>query len=296
MIITKELSGLFDLVRNLWGVYRQRRDPFRCQAERILAAFKAHGIAPTQIGRLSPAPPLDKLSVLAYPEHLKEHLSPAFVLWVQETLQLEQSWLDGTSSRPYQRIYSYKCPGELHGWLSQRHDPKAYELRFTLHIFKQDERPLGSDSQGPFVAVLEERFAELNDQDVSRYYYLTEGAHFEHYPCIIHLLQILALAHHHRMNVKGWVMPLKRLRKLDEGHDLLPNLWHIDIRRTWHPDDALWPHMSGRNPWLEEARRHLDEALGNAGQQELVAELSADRQRWGKERLGQQGASEKSLP
>ncbi|MBV2133351.1 hypothetical protein KRX52_11155 [Pseudomonas sp. MAP12] len=289
MVVTRELSGLLDLARKIWDMYRLQHDPFRRQADRVLSAFKSHEIAPTQIGRLLPAPPLLSLCDLAYPDALKKHLTPELIYWVRETLQLEQEWLDGTSLRPHQRIDRYKRPEELHKWLSQRHDPDSHELRFTLHIFKLDDRPLGEDSQGPFVIVLEERFAELNDQSVSRYYYLTEGANFDHYPCLLHLLQILALAHCHGLIVRGWVMSRKCLHKLDEGEDLLPNLWRINIGQSWHPDDVLWPHMSGCDPRLEKMRKDLDESLVAAGMQLLVDELEADRQRWGAVALEQVG-------
>jgi hypothetical protein len=55
MSIVGETTGALGLLGKSWGWLRDRLDPARLQAQRLIEAFEAYGIARQQIPRLMPA-------------------------------------------------------------------------------------------------------------------------------------------------------------------------------------------------------------------------------------------------
>ena len=64
MSVVGEAKGVFDLLTSGWSWLRDRLDPVRVQAQRLIDAFEAHGIARQQIARVLP-PELPSGSIAA---------------------------------------------------------------------------------------------------------------------------------------------------------------------------------------------------------------------------------------
>lgn len=183
-----------DLLQRLFAWLSERRNPVRQQAARVLATFEAHGVARTEINALLP----EVLQLSAYQwssaDQLKLALRQAHLDWLNQHFALEEGWLTGKSDSAHQHPFSYKAPGKLHTWFQEHRTPEA-DLEFKLHLVTPDTREIGPDSEGYYALVLEQM-----DEDLSvcrRFYHLTEGGDLKHWPSLIHLLQVLAIAHHH---------------------------------------------------------------------------------------------------
>ena len=273
----RDVDQIFKWIKGLFGVYKESRDPFRAQASRILQAFVAHGISPTQIARIVPEGMLKEPSSLADPSQLKKHLTSPFVTWVADALKLEMSWLDGDEQTAHFLLESYKKPSRLLDKLSEIADREESSL--AIHVFKSNPLPLSHTPEGPFSVVLEERFLELDGKEVSRFYFLTEGATFDHSPCVTHLLQICAIAHHLSVRVWGRVLGRKDLTALWRMDGLIPEHFNCTIAKYWHPDDALWTGLTGDPGWKRRHQAYLSESLVGDGMGWLAEELEIDRVR-----------------
>ena len=269
-----------DLLQRLFAWVSERRNPVRQQAARVLATFEAHGVARTEINALLPK----ALQLPAYQwssaDQLKLVLRQAHIDWLNQQFALEEGWLTGQSDSAHQHPFSYKSPELLHQWLQQHCTPEA-DLEFKLHLVTPDTREIGPDSQGYYALVLEQM-----DEDHSayrRFYHLTEGGHFEHRPSLIHLLQVLAIAHHHGAIMRRSQLDAASLYQLSHHKGLIPN-W-LDRCRP-HPlaaDHELWPHFSGHSPWLDELREDAEQGLCRAGLSDVAERLQTDTQRFSRQ-------------
>lgn len=266
-----------DLLQQLFTWLRERRNPVRLQAARVLETFEAHGVTRTEINALLP----ESLQLSAYQwsnaDQLKLVLRQPHIDWLNQQFALEEGWLTGRSDSAHQQVFSYKSPGELHNWFLQHRQPEA-DLAFRLYLITPDTREIGPDSEGYYALVLEQMDEELSTG--GRFYHLTEGGHFEHWPSLVHMLQVLAIAHYH--GVIPWRSQLDSasLYQLSHHKGLIPH-W-LDQCRP-HPleaDHELWPHFSGHSPWLHELRADAEQGLRRAGLTEVVEQVHVDTQRF----------------
>nr|WP_286775729.1 hypothetical protein [[Pseudomonas] sp. BICA1-14] len=239
-----------------------------------------HGVACTNINALLPA----SLQLTAYqwsnPDQLKLVLQQAHLDWIDQYFALEPGWLSGQSNAAHQQIFSYKAPAELHQWFMQ-HSHVAQGVEFRLYLITPDTRAISPDSEGYYALVLEQLGDDLSA--CSRFFHLTEGGHFEHYPSLIHLLQVLAITHYHGAIFQRSQLEASALYQLSHHQGLIPS-W-LDRCRP-HPlaaDHELWPHFSGHSPWLDALRAEAEEGLLRAGLTEVVERLHTDTQRFSRQ-------------
>lgn len=226
--------GIESLISLLKG-QRRRREPLFQQAARFLEAFEAHDVSRVQLPRLLRESirltPQQATSVETLANHLRvEHLD-----WAAETLALRRDWFDLQCEQPHQVVRVYKCPGVLYRWLSERTQIRG-DRHGSIHVLAEEAFEDPARAAGRFVVIYEEGFAELDDKQLSRYWYLSEGAHFEHPACVIDLLGILTVAEHFILIPKGHVVSSAVLGAAEAGTlGLIPRA--LMGRGGWHPQD-----------------------------------------------------------
>lgn len=272
-------NSLLRPVVRLVGWLQNRANPARLQAARILQAFEAHGIEPTQINRLLPADLQLTQFELSTADEFKKVIKPSHINWMAVFFALEPGWLDGISEQTHTLIDSYKNPGNLHAWFLEHASQDDHGGCYKLHLLTSDSGAITANSSGYFAVVLEE-FLDVDNDYLSRYFHLTLGAHFDHLPCVLHLMQILAIARFHRGIMRRAVMPAAYLHTLSHCQGLIPEL----LRKTKpHPREAdheFWGHFSGDSPWLAQLRQHTEASLLVDGLHDVVASINQDRQRF----------------
>jgi hypothetical protein len=279
MELLQTANSLLGPFGRLVGWIQNRANSARRQAARILEAFEAHGFERTQINRLLPANLQLTQFELSTADELKKAIKQSHVDWAADFLALNPDWLDGASEQAHALIHSYKSPGELQAWFRE-HAPRPDDVAiYKLHLLTSDTSAITPASSGYYAVVLEE-LSELGDAYLSRYYHLTQGAHFYHYPSVLHLMQVLALAHFHGAIMRRAVLPQANLRRLSLCQGLIPEL-------TWkakpHPleaDHEFWGHFSGDSPWLVQLREDAETSLLQAGLHDVVASINHDRKRF----------------
>lgn len=269
-----------DLLQRLFTWISERRNPVRLQAARVLETFEAHGVARTEINALLP----ESLQLPAYQwsnaDQLKLALRQAHLDWLNQQFDLDEGWLTGQSSSAHQQVFSYKSPGELHQWFLQHRRSEA-GLAFRLYVITPDTREIRQDSRGYYALILEQVGDDLPAG--RRFYHLTEGGHFEHWPSLAHLQQVLAIAHYHGVILRRSQLASAPLYQLSHHKGLIP---HCLDRCRPHPleaDHELWPHFSGHSPWLDELRADAEQGLRRAGLIEVIEQLHADTQRFSRQ-------------
>lgn len=268
MDVVQTLNSLLGPVSKLLTWLKNRTNPVRQQSDRILRVFETHGIQRTQINRLLPKDLQLLPFELSDADELKKALTQAHINWVADFFALEREWLDGTSDAANELIFSYKSPRELDQWLSGHALPAQKGLNFRLHLITADVQPISAASQGYFAVILEELF-DTEDDYQSRYYHLTNGDHFEHPPCLLHLMQILAIANHHNLMLCRGVLSVASLYQLSHRTGLIPE-WLMKTKP--HPleaDHEFWELYANNAQWLEQLRR--------SGLPEVVASIERDR-------------------
>ncbi|MFJ3259399.1 hypothetical protein ACIPK7_04020 [Pseudomonas sp. NPDC086581] len=271
------LGGLFGAVKLLReGVayVLERRDSFHQQAARVIAAFKAHGLAPNVAADLMEEGLIEDPSVFERPKDLKPHLR-RITPWAAELLQLDPAWFKGRTSRAHKDI------DDLQEFLLSKTFKESTTERFDIYVFKTDDSPI-HQSKGDFCVILEECFTHLDDEEfdgVYRYYYLTHGAHFEHYKCFLQLMSIAAVAHLHSIPIWGRVMSSERLSKLDQGAGLIPDLWRDKVGKSWYVEDAIWTSLGAPAEWVLKRRPDLDDYLRRIGRNDVLEKLVESRPR-----------------
>lgn len=125
-----------------------------------------------------------------------------------------------------------------------------------------------------------EEFFDVDDGYLSRYYHLTQGSHFDHPPSVLHVMQVLALAHFHGAIMRRAVMSAANLHRLIHCQGLIPELLWKAKRHPLEADHEFWGHFSGDSPWLVQLRQDTEASLLNEGLHDVVAGINHDRQRF----------------
>ena len=270
------VMDVIHLVERLLGWKKRHSNPARQQADRVLQAFEAHGVPRMQINQVLPQ--TLRLTAMAWsdPDELKTVLHQEHIDWLAERFKLKHDWLAGLSNSANELIFSYKQPGELNRWFERnRQQGSCFEFKLHLITFSADQ--IGAHSTGPFALVLE----QLPDDDsASRFYHLSDGSHFDHYPCLVNLQQVLAIAHYYHSIMWRSTLGISELDELSLNHGLIAKWLECCRSNPLAADHELWPHFSGNSPWLMELRQEAEQGLLAAGLDRIVEQLHIDEARF----------------
>jgi hypothetical protein len=249
------------------------KEPSRASA----LVFRSHGIHPTQINRHLPEALRLPAIQWSTPDHLKAVLGQPHIDCINAYFALDPLWLEGEAASPHQLIPSYKDPRALYDWLKARNPHDAPGI-FKVHFISSDGAEISSGTHGDFAMVLE-HFAE-HASAPSLFFYLTEGAHFSHQPCILHLMQTLAILHVNGASMQRSTLPPKALAQLSENIGSIPAVLTKSRPHRLAADHELWDHYSGSSPWLASLRSEMESTLIAAGLPDVVAKVRADALKW----------------
>jgi len=172
---------------------------------------------------------------LTSPETLADNLQIEHLDWASDILAVRRDWLDLESDQPHQVMHIYKQPDMLYRWLKERAAVRSDRFG-SVHVLTEAAFEDPGGAHGRFVVIYGEGFADIDDKSLSRYWFLSEGSHFEHEPCVIDLLGILTIAEHFGLFPIGHVVSATTLMAAEKGSlGLLPPI----LRRSkgWHPHD-----------------------------------------------------------
>jgi len=240
-------KSVVDAIRELAAAFKKRRNPARSQAQRLLDAFAAHGVAGVQIPRLLPEALALPNAVFADPDELRTKLTPRLLDWAADTFALRRGWLDGVDSERHHRVQGYKHPSIYRDWLQQRRElfPDADRI---VHVFVPIKEPLGPHSTGSLCIAYGERFDTLDTRELSRYWLLSDHWRLDHSPCIANLMALCAIAADLDIMVIGHVVGQEALTRLDDGQLFVPQVLSIDTHR-WFPFDLIDPPPGQGSEW-----------------------------------------------
>lgn len=253
-------------------------NPARQLSSRVLEVLDAHGVSRSRINALLPQQLRLPAMAWSNADQLKLVIHQGHIDWLIERFDLQREWLEGDSHSANTHIFCYKQPELLSEWLISHSRTKCFtDLR--LHVVVSDSfdahRP-----RGPFAIILEV-LAEDKIDNASRFYHVGEGAYFEHYPCLIHLVQVQAITHCHGAIMWRSTLHRSALDQLSRNIGLIPALLHKRRSHNSHAaDHELWSHFSGSAPWLTTLRQEAMSGLRAAGLGEIVDRVELDQARY----------------
>lgn len=247
MSIVGEATGVIGLLEKAWNLLRDRLDPARAQAKRLIETFEAYGIARQQIPRLLPAELKLPNSAFSTPDKLKDKVTSELLDWAADHLAINRGWLDGVSPQPHLRVNGYKQPSRYHAWLLERQQI-APDARRLLLVWKPAGVAVGPEAQGPLCLVYEEISDGLDDTELSRYWLLSDGWHWDHAPCVSNMVAAVAVAQSLGVMVIGYDIPVALLVQLEAGKKLAPVV-ATQSQGLWHPADLVTPLPRTDTPW-----------------------------------------------
>ncbi len=249
MSIVGEATGVLRLAGKAWGWLRDRLDPARVQAQRLIQAFEAYGIARQQIPRLLPAGLTMPNAAFSSPDKLKAHLTPALLDWAAEHLAIHRSWLDGVGAQPHLIEDHYKAVAGYRDWLAQRIEQVPLVHRF-LHVWKAQGPAIGPKALGVVCLVYEETSEGLDSAGFSRFWRLSDEWPLDHAPCVENMIAVVAIARSLDLVVVGHELALDDLLRLTAGKALIPDIHHRRLGR-WHPEDLIEPLPGQDSAWRQ---------------------------------------------
>lgn len=246
MSFVGEITGVFGLLEKAWNLRRDRLDPARAQAKRLIETFDAYGIARQQIPRT--LPPALKLpnSAFSTPDKLKDKITPELLDWAAGYLAISRSWLDGIEEMSHLVEDHYKSPEGYRKWLANR-----LEVAPTVSRFLAVLKPLGQEipsGHGPLCLTYEETTDGLDGSEFTRYWLLSDQWSLHHAPCLENLLAVIAVARSLGVRVLGSDVPLRELQQLEAGKKLIPEVMK-SRRGQWHPEDLIDPLPGKDSEW-----------------------------------------------
>ncbi|MDP3923737.1 MAG: hypothetical protein Q8Q84_10295 [Hydrogenophaga sp.] len=263
MSFVGEATGVFGLLGKAGNLLRDRLDPARAQAKRLIETFEAYGIARQQIPRL--LPPELKLPNAAFstPDKLKDKLTSELLDWAADHLAINRAWLDGVSPQPHLRVDKYKQPTLYRDWLLERQQI-ASDARCLLLVWKPEGVAVGPNAHGPMCLVYEEISDGLDGTELSRYWLLSEGWHWDHSPCVSNMVAAVAVAQSLGVMVIGHDLPSALLEQLEAGKKLAPVVAK-QRQHLWHPGDLITPLPRTDTPWRRAMWKDAQDWLGEDG-------------------------------
>ena len=237
MSILGDGKGIVDLLTRGWTWVQERRDPVRAQAQRMIDAFEAHGIARQQIARVLPPELAIPPAALSTPDKLRDKVTPALLDWAADYLALDRRWLDGVEARPHLRVDGYKNDGIYADWLRQRL-AVAPGVDRMLFVWTAEDPVSGNTSGGHVCLVYSEDSAWLDGGSLSRYWLLSDQWPIDHGSCVVSMLKVVGIARSLGILVVGRLVPAPVLRKLETGRIFAPGAQSRG-GKIWHPEDML---------------------------------------------------------
>lgn len=247
MSIIGEATGVIGLLEKAWNLLRDRLDPARAQAKRLIETFEAYGIARQQIPRLLPAELKLPNAAFSTPDKLKDKVTPELLDWAAEHLAISRSWLDHVSKTPHLIVDHYKAPSGYRDWLSKR-----LTLAPNVHRFLSVWKPPGEDlptAHGPLCLIYQETSDGLDRLEFTRYWLLSDRWSGDHPPCLHNLVAVIAIARSLGIWVLGRNVPITQLEQLERGKMLIPEVVNRHVREQWHPVDLIDPPPGRDTEW-----------------------------------------------
>jgi hypothetical protein len=246
MSFVGEATGVIGLLGKAWNLLRDRLDPARAQAQRLIESFEAYGIARQQIPRL--LPPELKLPNAAFstPDKLKDKVTSELLDWASDYLAISRSWIDKGGDTPHLLEDHYKSPAGYRDWLATRLDLAPNVSRY-LAVWK----PLGQDipnGHGPLCLIYEETTEGLDGAEFTRYWQLSDHWTLQHAPCLENLLAVIAVARSLGIWVSGSDVPMAQLQQLEAGKKPIPDIAKHQ-RGKWYPEDLIEPLPGKEAEW-----------------------------------------------
>lgn len=235
MSILSDGKGIVDLLTRGWEWLQERRDPVRTQAQRMINAFEAHGVARQQIPRILPPDLAVPSMAFANPDKLKDKITPALLDWVADYLALDRRWLDGVEARPHRRVDGYKDEGIYAEWLRQR-QAVAPDRDRILFVWTAEDPVADSTTGSPVCLVYAEDSAWLDGISLSRYWLLSDQWPVDHGSCIASILEVIGIARSLDILVVGRLVPAPILRKMEAGSVLAPQA-RERMGKLWYPEN-----------------------------------------------------------
>lgn len=261
MSIVGEATGALGLLGKIWDWLRDRLDPARAQAKRLIQAFETYGIARQQIPRLLPVELKLPNAAFSSPDKLKDQLTPALLNWAAEHLAINRSWLDGVAAQPHLIEDHYKAPAGYRTWLARRIDLVPV-LHRNLQVWKPHGQAIWPDADGPVCLVYEEMSEGLDGSEFSRYWLLSDHWSLHQAPCIENMAAAVAVARSLGILVLGKDIPMNGLRQLESGKALIPDV-QKRRRGRWHPEDLIAPPPGHDSDWRQAIWRGAQVYLGH---------------------------------
>lgn len=250
MSIVGEVTDTLGLLGKAVSWLRDRKDPARLQAQRLIQAFEAYGIARQQIPRVMPLSLRLPNAIFSRPTALKLHITPELLDWSAEYLCLDRAWLDGVSDTEQAHILEvhYKSAHRYCEWFSSRCQVSGCEQRY-LTVWKTVGQPIGSNgAAGPLCLVYEELFEGLDGHELSRYWLLSDHWIWHHPPCVSNMIAVVEIARSQGIFILGRDARPGALEKLEAGQLLIPQLFN-DSRGAWYPEDLVRPLPGKDSEW-----------------------------------------------
>ena len=247
MSFVGEATGVFSLSGKAWNLLRDRLDPARAQAKRLIETFEAYGIARQQIPRLLPAELKLPNAAFSTPDKLNDKLTPELLDWAAEHLAISRSWLDHVSRTTHLIVDHYKAPSGYRDWLSKR-----LEIAPNVHRFLFVWKPLDEDlptAHGPLCLIYQETTNGLDGAEFNRYWLLSDQWSFGHPPCVHNLVAVIAVTYSLGIWVLGRSVPINQLEQLETGKMLIPEVVNRYVRGQWHPRDLIDPPPGQDTEW-----------------------------------------------
>ena len=263
MSIVGEATSALGLLGKVWSWVRDRVDPARMQAQRLIQAFEAYGIARQQIPRLLPADLTLPNAAFSSPDKLKGHVTPALLDWAAEHLAIHRSWLDDVGTQPHLIEDHYKAVAGYLDWMAQRIEQVPLVHRF-VHVWKPQGPAIGPDAFGPVCVVYEETSDGLDGAEFSRFWRLSDEWPLDHAPCVENMIAVVAIARSLGILVVGDELELDDLRRLTAGKALIPDLQRRR-RGSWHPEDLIKPLAGKDSAWRQARWQGAQDYLAQAG-------------------------------
>lgn len=248
-MLSVSVKSLVDLCRDGLTVWKKCHNPARVQAQRLLDAFAAHGVAGVQIPRLLPEALTLPNAVFADADELKSKLTPSLLDWAAAIFALRRGWLDGVDSERHVRVEGYKQPSVYRAWLEQRATHTLVGDR-VIHVWVTSKEPLGPQSTGAMCIAFEQRFGHLDERYLSRYWLLSDQWRLDHSPCVVNLMALCAIAADLDIMVIGHVASQEALTRLDNGELFVPQLLAQSGRR-WFPSDLIDAPRGHDSEWRQ---------------------------------------------
>jgi hypothetical protein len=262
-MLSAVIKPALDLCRDGMAAWKRRRNPARAQAQRLLDAFAAHGVAGVQIPRLLPEALALPNAAFADAGDLKDKLTPRLLDWAADMLALRRGWLDGVDSQRHHRVQGYKQPSIYRDWLQQR-QKLLPDLDRIIHVFVASKEPLGPQSTGSLCIAYGECFDTLDTQELRRYWLLSDHWRLDHSPCTVNLMALCAIAADLDIMVIGHGIRQEALARLDDGQLFVPQVLALDTHR-WFPSDLINPPPGRDSEWRRilwsDARAMLDSGI-----------------------------------